>query len=185
MTYLYIEKAPITIVSGTPPFIVANLLAHKVIDNDTSRIVKLSTIGGELNTIQHYGHNSRILHITGRINLVNGGGFFSRGSITAESILTGLRIFKETKSAVLVIMNHGILYGVIESFKIIDDRDYPTSFDYELIIVEKDLFGLKFSAIAQRLFSGILATISTSVGERERFTSGDTIIPDFSELTSG
>ncbi len=153
----YIEKTVITIVGTGTPMWISNMFAHRVIDDDTSRIMLLSTIGGELNHLQHFGHNSRVITITGRINLSMDSDFRKVRNVLAlkspEALITGLKLLKETKSGVLVIMNHSICYGVIRDFKIIDDEEYPTSFDYECVIIEKDLFGLKFSAISQRIFS--------------------------------
>lgn len=183
---LYIEKAPIMIIGIGTPIPIFNMLAHRVVDDDTSRIMLLSTVGAELNTLQHFGHNSRKITIRGRINLVTGDGRGTNfgsfwGGLTIDSILTGLKVLKETKSAVLVIMNHSICYGVISKIRTIDDREYPTSFDYECEIIEKDLYGLKISAMAQRLLSGMVAWATTSVDKR-RFTERDTVIPSFSDL---
>lgn len=185
---LYIEKAPITIVGMGTPMLIANMLAHRLVDDDSSRIMQLSTIGAELNTLQHFGHNSRKISIRGRINLTvassvknNFNPFIGGGGANIELLLTGLRILKETKSAVLVIMNHGICYGIIKDIRIIDDREYPTSFDYEVEIIEKDLYGLKISAISQRILSGIVNTISTSL-DRKRFVAGETVIPSIADI---
>lgn len=183
---LYIEKAPIMVIGMGTPIPIFNMLAHRVVDDDTSRIMKLSTVGAELNTIQHFGHNSRVISIRGRINLVTGDGERNTynpfvGGLAIETLLTGLKILKETKSAVLVIMNHSICYGVIEKIRTIDDMEFPTAFDYEVEIVEKDLYGLKVSAIAQRILSGIVARIVTD-RDRKRFVEADTVVPSFSDL---
>jgi len=180
---LYIEKVPITIVGMGFPMFIGNMYAHRLIDDDTSRIMLLSTVGAELNTLQHFGHNSRKITIRGRINLTTGdtansrahpiaSGFF--GSV--EPILTGLRMLKESKSAVLVIMNHGLCYGVINKITLVDDSEYPTSFDYDTEIIEKDLYGLKFSAATQRILSGLIAQVQTSLN-RTRFVEPDVVIP--------
>jgi len=183
---LYIEKAPITIVGMGMPMLIGNMLAHRLTDDDTSRIMLLSTVGAELNTQQHFGHNSRRITIRGRINLVTGDGQRNSyglfvGGVVAETILTGLRILKETKSAVLVIMNHGLCYGTIQKIRIIDDKDYPTSFDYEVEIIEKDLYGLKLSALTQRILVGMIAQVTTSVN-RDRFVQPDTVVPSLATL---
>ena len=185
---LHIEKAPIVIVGMGTPMLIGNMLAHRLVDDDTSRIMLLSTVGAELNTLQHFGHNSRKISIRGRINLTladdkrNTFNPFIGGSrFGVETILTGLKILKETKSAVLVIMNHSICYGIISHIRTIDDREYPTSFDYECEIIEKDLYGLKVSAIAQRILSGIVARITTDA-DRKRFVEPESVIPDFSDL---
>ncbi len=191
---LYNEKVPIAIVGIGFPMFVANMYAHRLIDDDTSRIMKLSTIGAELNTLQHFGHNSRVISIRGRINLAIGDGTSSSknflingtgGDIAKiESLLTGIKLLKETKSAILVLMNHSVCYGVIEKFKIIDDREYPTSFDYEIEIIEKDLFGLKFSAITQRIFTGLIGRTVASA-DRKELVSSETVIPRFTERDEG
>lgn len=183
---LYIEKAPIMVIGMGTPIPIFNMLAHRLVDDDSSRIMKLSTVGAELNTIQHFGHNSRIITIRGRINLTTGDGERNTynpflGGLAIETLLTGLKILKETKSAVLVIMNHSICYGVIENIKTTDDREYPTVFDYEVKIVEKDLYGLKVSALAQRVLSGLVAQILTDSDPR-RFVEGESVIPNFSDL---
>ncbi len=184
---LYIEKSPITLVGMGTPFLIGNLYAHKVIDNDTSRIMKLSTIGAELNTLQHFGHNSRTISIRGRINLsvnsllpnYNVGKLVSASS--PELLLTGLRLLKETKSAVLLIMNHSICYGIIESLRITDDKDFPTIFDYELEIVEKDIYGLKISAVSQRILAGVIQGVRDSFSFLNVVPAG-TVIPSFSDF---
>jgi len=172
---LYIEKAPIMIIGMGVPLVISNLLAHRVVDEDTSRIMLLSTIGAELNTLQHFGHNSRKISIRGRINLATSS--FVDWS-TAESILIGLKMLKETKSAVLVIMNHSVCYGVISKIVIVDDKDLPTAFDYELEIIEKDMYGLRFSAVSQRLLSFAVSNIRTSI-PFGRFVDSTTSIPSF------
>ncbi len=184
---LYIKKQPITIIGMGTPFIIPNLNAHRIVDDDTSRIILLSTIGAELNTAQHFGHNSRKITIRGRINLVTGEGLisqinpFTNSGIAVDSILTGLKYLKETKSAILLIMNHSVCYGIIDKITITDDREYPTAFDYECHIIEKDLFGLKFSAIAQRVLSGLLGIV-TSTLNRARLVKPDTVIPAFVDI---
>jgi len=102
---LHIEKAPIMIVGMGVPFFIGNMLAHRLTDDDTSRIMLLSTVGAELNTLQHFGHNSRRITIRGRINLITGDGLRNNydgfaGGLSIQSILTGLRMLKETKSPV-------------------------------------------------------------------------------------
>lgn len=192
---LYIEKTPITIVgtAGFLPIFIGNILAHRLVDEDTSRIMLLSTVGAELNTLQHFGHNSRKINIRGRINLTTGDNQFVwnirlpalQGVVSVELLLTGLKLLKETKSAVLVIMNHSICYGVISKIVITDDREYPTSFDYELEIIEKDFYGLKFSAMTQRLISGLISqVVTTTEYNRERFIRGERTIPNFTDQGS-
>jgi len=186
---LYIEKAPIMIIGIGTPLPIFNMLAHRLVDDDTSRIMILSTVGAELNTLQHFGHNSRKITIRGRINLVTGDGQGNnynpfQGGLTVESVLTGLKVLKETKSAVLVIMNHSICYGVISKIRTIDDREYPTSFDYECEIIEKDLYGLKVSAIAQRILSGLVGRGLVNIGSR-RLVERDTVIPSFADFNRG
>jgi len=176
---LYINKQPITIIGLGTPFLIPNLYAHRIIDDDTSRIMLLSTIGGELNTLQHFGHNSRKISIRGRINLATSA--LLKGIATVDTILTGLRLLKETKSAILVIMNHGLCYGVIDKLTISDDRDYPTSFDYELSIIEKDFFGMRFSAISQRILSGLIGATTRNIVRANLVKPGEAI-PDFSDL---
>lgn len=181
---LYIEKVPITIVGMGFPMFIGNMYAHRLVDDDTSRIMLLSTVGAELNTLQHFGHNSRKITIRGRINLTVGDTTFSRANPfvsglfgSVEPILTGLRMLKESKSAVLVIMNHGLCYGVINKITLVDDSEFPTSFDYDVEIIEKDLFGLKFTAITQRILSGLIAQVQTSL-DRTRFIAPETVIPN-------
>jgi len=189
---LYIKKQPITIIGMGMPILIRNLHAHRIVDEDTSRIILLSTIGAELNTAQHFGHNSRKITIRGRINLTTvEGSLFqlnpfagSAGINSVEAILTGLKFLKETKSAILLIMNHSVCYGVIDKIIITDDREYPTSLDYECHIIEKDLFGLRFSAISQRILSGLLGTFASAnpFFEKTRLTPSETVIPKFTSF---
>ncbi len=184
---LYIEKKPIILVGMGFPIFIGNMYAHRVIDDDTSRIMILSTVGAELNTLQHFGHNSRKITIRGRFNLIlSDTSLFSAETVRLEKLLTGIKILKETKSAVLLLMNHSLCYGIIKDFRIIDDRDYPTSFDYEMLVIEKDLFGLKFSATAQALFSRFITPIINDRFDNSQFVSQTTIIPQFTDIdTSG
>jgi len=180
---LLLEKRPISIigmVGGTRvPIPIFNLYANRVVDKDTSRIVKLSTIGGELNTLQHFGHNSRALSINGTINLVGNYGQI----LNSELIITGVRTLKETKSAVLVMLNHGFLYGVIEEFTILDEAEGATIFKYDLEITEKDFRGVRMSANAQRILLGGVNFIFNSISRippnknNNKYIRGDQIIP--------
>lgn len=184
---LWIEKSPITLVGMITPYLIYNIMAHRVVDDGTSRIMKVSAIGAELNTLQHFGHNSRIITIRGRVNTVIGDSIsdaFNPYSLTtglnSETIITGLNYLREKRSAVLLIMNHSICYGVIEKVVIIDDREYPTAFDYEFMVIEKDIYGLKISALGQRILAGIIAQIQTS-SHRANFVNNDTVVPSFTE----
>jgi len=158
------EKEPIMMLGFTTiiPTMILNMYAHRVVDNHTARIIKLSTIGGSLNRLQHYGFNSRDLTITGRVNMTYEDGHLGGIVYNSEAILVGTRVLFEASSSVLVILNHGAFYGQIESIKLIDDRDYPTAFDYEMRLVEKDFFGIKLTALMQTILKAVHSTILTS-----------------------
>jgi len=153
------EKEPIILIGfvGGLPVPVLNMYAHRIVDNHTARIIKLSTIGGSLNRLQHYGFNSRDLTMTGRVNMIYENG--SRIQLNSESILVGTRIMFEAQSTVLIIMNHGAFYGQIESIKLVDDRDLPTAYDYEMRFTEKDFRGIKLTTMLQTLLIGAYSSI--------------------------
>jgi len=155
------EKEPIIIIgfANGLPIPILNMFAHRVVDNHTARIIKLSTIGGSLNTLQHYGFNSRDVTITGRVNMIYEEGHVGGVVYNSESILVGTRIMYEARTPVLIILNHGAFYGQIESIKLIDDRDYPTAYDYEMRFVEKDIFGIKLTTMLQTLIIGTFSSI--------------------------
>ena len=138
------------------PIIIPNLYAHDVVDNDTSRIVSLSPINASTNTIQHFGHNSRDLSIKGRLNLRldEGSSFASTTLSSAQYVITMIRHAKETKSMVVLMMNHGFMLGIIREFQLKDSNQYANTFDYNLRFIEKDFRGLRPNAIAQGIYMG-------------------------------
>ena len=177
-----------------PPIPITNLYAHRVVDNDTSRIVELSTIGGNIGEVQHYGHNSRDVTITGRIVIgytsFNTGGSLSAvalatQTITSSTLITAIKYIKETKSPVILLMNHGFMFGIIKEFTITDDKDHQNAFDYTLRIIEKEIAGRKPSALQQMFLN---ALYNYALPQVDGLTSldtfgitGDMLIPNFLE----
>jgi len=138
------EKEPIIIIgfANGLPIPILNMFAHRVVDNHTARIIKLSTIGGSLNTLQHYGFNSRDVTITGRVNMIYEEGHVGGVVYNSESILVGTRIMYEARTPVLIILNHGAFYGQIDgTFSSILNMGSLSGDDNTVSIIGVDLDG--------------------------------------------
>lgn len=175
----YTKKQPVSIIPVGLSIPLFNIMAHRIVDSEKERIVKLSPIGSFGNKLQHYGTDSAIVTIQGRVVIPNNfTGLFSLPRLTRGAITEILRQIKQHRIPCIVLMNHRFIYGFIQNLNVIDDKDHPTSYFYEVEFVEENILGNRAPLvnIAYSLLSGaVRGAISGSI----EAISENLNIPDF------